>query len=201
MNIGIDIDDTIADTYSTLLEYVQEYITHDVMKDVEQSSEDMLAEMYETKFEGEDKRKGKEFFDKYYEKAVLNVEPKINAIESIKKLKEEGNQIYLITARFPSKKFDVEELTKNWLKKNHILYDELILNSQDKVAVAKKKQIDIFIDDSIKHCTEMVNAGIKTYIMDSTLNKDFNNEQVERVNSWTSLYQKIENDKKIKEED
>ena len=193
MNIGIDIDDTIADTYSILLKYVQEYITHDVMKDVEQSSEDMLAQMYETKFEGEDKRKGKEFFDKYYEKAVLNVEPKINAIESIKKLKEEGNQIYLITARFPSKKFDIEELTNNWLKKNCIPYDELILNSQDKVVVAKKKHIDIFIDDSIKHCTEMVNAGIKTYIMDSILNKNFNNEQIERVDSLTSLYQKIEN--------
>ncbi len=200
MNIGIDIDDTIADTYNILLKYVQEYIIHDIVKDIEKSSKDMLAQMYETKFNDESKRKGKEFFDIYYEKAVLNVEPKINAVESIKKLKEEGNQIYLITARFPSEKFDVEESTNNWLKKNCIPYDKLILNSQDKVTVAKKKQIDIFIDDSIKHCTEMTNAGIKTYIMDSILNKDFNNEQIERVYSWTSLYQKIKDYKKISDE-
>ena len=86
------------------------------------------------------------------------------------------------------------------MKKNCIRYDKLILNSQDKVTVAKKKQIDIFIDDSIKHCTEMTNAGIKTYIMDSILNKDFNNEQIERVYSWTSLYQKIKDYKKISDE-
>ena len=109
MNIGIDIDDTIADTYNILLKYVQEYIIHDIVKDIEKQSEDMLAQMYETKFNDESKRKGKEFFDIYYEKAVLNVEPKINAVESIKKLKEEGNQIYLITARFPCEKVDVEE--------------------------------------------------------------------------------------------
>ena len=67
MNIGIDIDDTIADTYNILLKYVQEYIIHDIVKDIEKSSKDMLAQMYETKFNDESKRKGKEFFDIYYD--------------------------------------------------------------------------------------------------------------------------------------
>ena len=72
-------------------------------------------------------------------------------------------------------------------------YDKLVLDSQNKVAVAKENHIDIFVDDSIKNCTEMANAGIKTYMMDTIVNKDFENENIERVYSWPHLYQKIEN--------
>ena len=196
MNIGIDIDDTIANTYDVLFKYVQEYTIHDIVTDREKANRDIIAQMYYTNFRNGDKKQDKEFFDKYYEKTVLKVKPKRNAVENIKKLKEEGNQIYLITARFPSNKFNIEELTKNWLEKYNIPYDKLILNSQNKVIVAKENDIDIFVDDSIKNCTAMAKAGIKTYMMDTIINKDFESENIERVYSWPHLYQKIENYRK-----
>ena len=196
MNIGIDIDDTIANTYDVLFKYVQEYTIHDIVTDREKTNRDMIAQMYRTNFRNGDKKQDKEFFNRYYEKTVLKVKPKINAIENIKKLKEEGNQIYLITARFPSEKFNIEELTKGWLKKYDIPYDKLILNSENKVITAKEHCIDIFVDDNIKNCTEMAKVGIKTYIMDTIVNKDFKDENIERVYSWSHLYQKIENYRK-----
>ena len=198
MNIGIDIDDTIANTYDVLFNYVQEYTIHDIVTDREKANRDIIAQMYYTNFRNGDKKQDKEFFDKYYEKTVLKVKPKRNAVENIKKLKEEGNQIYLITARFPSEKFNIEELTKDWLKKYDIPYDKLILNSENKVITAKEHCIDIFVDDNIKNCTEMAKAGIKTYIMDTIVNKDFIDENIERVYSWSQLYQKIEDYKKSK---
>ncbi len=198
MNIGIDIDDTIANTYDVLFKYVQEYTIHDIVTDREKTNRDMIAQMYRTNFRNGDKKQDKEFFNRYYEKTVLKVKPKINAIENIKKLKEEGNQIYLITARFPSEKFNIEELTKGWLKKYDIPYDKLILNSENKVITAKEHCIDIFVDDNIKNCTEMAKVGIKTYIMDTIVNKDFIDENIERVYSWSQLYQKIEDYKKSK---
>ena len=198
MNIGIDIDDTIANTYDVLFKYVQEYTIHDIVTDREKTNRDMIAQMYRTNFRNGDKKQDKEFFNRYYEKTVLKVKPKINAIENIKKLKEEGNQIYLITARFPSEKFNIEELTKRWLKKYDIPYDKLILNSENKVITAKEHCIDIFVDDNIKNCTEMAKVGIKTYIMDTIVNKDFIDENIERVYSWSQLYQKIEDYKKSK---
>ena len=198
MNIGIDIDDTIANTYDVLFKYVQEYTIHDIVTDREKANRDIIAQMYYTNFRNGDKKQDKEFFDKYYEKTVLKVKPKRNAVENIKKLKEEGNQIYLITARFPSEKFNIEELTKDWLKKYDIPYDKLILNSENKVIIAKEHCIDIFIDDNVKNCTEMAKAGIKTYIMDTIVNKDFIDENIERVYSWSQLYQKIEDYKKGK---
>ena len=198
MNLGIDIDDTIANTYDVLFKYVQEYTMDDIVTDREKTNRDMIVQMYRTNFRNGDKKQDKEFFNRYYEKTVLKVKPKINAIENIKKLKEEGNQIYLITARFPSEKFNIEELTKGWLKKYDIPYDKLILNSENKVITAKEHCIDIFVDDNIKNCTEMAKVGIKTYIMDTIVNKDFIDENIERVYSWSQLYQKIEDYKKSK---
>ena len=192
MNIGIDIDDTIANTYDVLLKYLQEYTMDDIVTDREKANRDILAKMYHTNFRNGDKKQDKEFLNRYYEKTVLEVKPKMNAVENIKKLKEEGNQIYLITARFPSNKFNIEELTKEWLEKYAIPYDKLILNSENKVIAAKENDIDIFVDDSIKNCTQMANAEIKTYMMDTIVNKDFENENIERVYSWPHLYQKIE---------
>ncbi len=44
--------------------------------------------------------------NKYYEKKMMGiVKPKLNAVEIINKWKEEGNNIYIITARFPSENF------------------------------------------------------------------------------------------------
>ena len=198
MNLGIDIDDTIANTYDVLLKYLQEYTRDDIVIDREKANRDILAQMYHTNFRNGGDKQDKEFFNRYYEKTVLKVETKIDAVESIKKLKEEGNQIFLITARFPSNKFNIEELTKDWLKKYGIQYDKLILNSENKVITAKEHCIDIFVDDNIKNCTDMAKAGIKTYIMDSNVNKDFKDENIERVYSWSQLYQKIEDYKKVR---
>ena len=201
MNIGIDIDDTIANTYDVLFNYAQNYTINDIGKEIKDVNRNSITHMYCTVFHNWNKEEDKEFLDKYYEKTVLKVQPKMYAVENIKRLKESGDKIYLITARFLSDKFDVEKLTKDWLEKYGIPYDKLILNSQNKVIAAKENDIDIFVDDSIKNCTEMANVGIKTYMMDTIINKDFESEDIERVYSWPHLYQKIEIIKKIKKEE
>ena len=197
MNIGIDIDDTIANTYDVLFNYAQNYTINDIRKEIQNVDRNCITHMYCTEFHNWNQKEEKEFLEKYYEKTVLNVQPKIYAVENIKKLKDNGDSIYLITARFPSNKFNIEELTKEWLEKYAIPYDKLILNSENKVIAAKENDIDIFVDDSIKNCTEMANVGIKTYMMDTIINKDFENEDIEKVYSWPHLYQKIENYKKV----
>lgn len=196
MNIGIDIDDTIANTYDVLFNYAQNYTINDMGKEIKDVNRNSITHMYCKDFHDWNNKEETEFLDKYYERMVLKVQPKMYAVENIRKLKESGEQIYLITARFLSDKFDVEKLTKDWLEKYNIPYDKLILNSQNKVIVAKENDIDIFVDDSIKNCTEMANVGIKTYMMDTIINKDFEGENIERVYSWPHLYQKIENYRK-----
>ena len=196
MNIGIDIDDTIANTYDVIFNYAQNYTINDIKREIKDVNRNEIKHMYCREFHKWTEKEDKEFLDNYYEKIVLEVMPKMYAVENIKRLKESGDKIYLITARFLSDKFDVENLMKDWLEKYDIKYDKLILNSQDKVIAAKENNIDIFIDDSIKNCTEMAKTGIKTYMMDTIVNKDFESENIERVYSWPHLYQRIENYKK-----
>lgn len=191
MIIGIDIDDTISDTYAYLFPYAQKYTTVDLGKKIENIDRNCITHMYPSTFHKWNENEEREFLDKYYENTLINVKPKLYAVEVINKLKEEGNRISLITARFPSNKFDVEGLTKKWLKDNKINYDELILNAQDKVKLAKDNNVDIFIDDSIKNCREMADANIKTYIMDTIINLNYKNDKVERVYSWPHIYQEI----------
>ncbi len=201
MNIGIDIDDTIANTYDILFNYAQNYTINEIGKEIKDINRNCKTHMYVQSFHNWNIDEEKNFFDKYYEKMVKKIQPKIYSVENIEKLKESGDNIYLITARWLSDKFNVEKETKDWLEKYNIKYDKLILNASNKVLVAKENNIDIFIDDSIKNCTEMSKVGIKTYIMDSIINKDFTSENIERVYSWPHLYQKIENLKKIKKEE
>lgn len=197
MVIGIDIDDTITDTYAYMFPYSQKYTIEDLGKNIENIDRNCMTHMYTTTFHKWNEKEEKGFLDKYYEATLKNLKPRLFAVEVIKKLKEKGNTILLITARFPSDKFDVEELTKRWLKDNKINYDKLILNAQDKVKFAKDNQVDVFIDDSIKNCKAMSEANIKTYMMDTIINLNDKNDKVKRVYSWPHLYQEI---MKLKEE-
>ena len=191
MNIGIDIDDTISNTEELLFDYAQNYTINAMKKEIKDIDSDEITENYVKEFHNWSDEEEKNFFDKYYEKMILNVLPKMYASEIIKKLREEGNKIYLITARFPSDKFDIKEKTKVWLEKNNIEYDELIVNAQHKSKPAKENHIDIFIDDNIRNCTDVSSVGIKTYMMNTIHNKDFNDGNIEKVYSWPHIYQKI----------
>ena len=136
MNIGIDIDDTISDTYDSIFNYAQEYTINNLKRSGKINKDEKLyTHMYSTKMHNWSKEEEKDFLDKYYERIIKEVKPKKFAVEVINKLKKENN-IYLITARFNSKKFNIEEETKNWLKLYGINYDKLYLNIENKAELA-----------------------------------------------------------------
>ena len=197
MVIGIDIDDTISNTYEYLFPYSQKYTIEELNKKIKNVNRDAITHMYTTTFHNWTKEQENDFFNKYYEKILKQVKPKLYAVDIINKLKDEGHKICIITARFPIENFDVEGETKEWLEENNIEYDEFIMNAQDKVTVAKSKNVDIFIDDAIKNCVSMSETGIKTFMMDTIINLNYQNEKITRVYSWPHLYQEI---MKLKEE-
>lgn len=189
MIIGIDIDDTISDTYAYLFPYAQKYTAEDLGRKIEISDKNRYIENMHKWTEEEEKQ----FFDKYYEETLQNVKPKLFAAETMKQLKKEGHKIVLITARFPFDKFDVKETTQKWLKENNIQYDELIINAQNKAEIAKRKKVDIFIDDNIHNCEKVEEVQIKTFMMDAIDNLNYRNDKIEKVYSWPHFYQQIHN--------
>ncbi len=196
MIIGIDIDDTITDTYEVLFNYAQEY-TVDILKKepIIQDVSNCNTHFYTKSIYQWTDEEEVVFWKLYYEKFIQNVRPKTLSLKYLQKLKEENNKIVLITARWQPKEFElnVEKETKEWIEKNHIPYDKLVINAINKEKVAKQENIDVFIDDSFKNCQAISNIGIKTYIMDSRTNKDLNRGDIERVYSWPHVYMKLKN--------
>lgn len=191
MNIGIDIDDTIANTYDVLFNYAQKYTCEELNREIPEKHEEIPMRKYTETFHNWNKEETKDFFNKYYEKTIVDVRPKMFASEIIGRLKKEGNKIYIITARFPMEKFNVEKITKDWLIKNKIEFDELIINAGEKANIAKEKNINVFIDDSYIQCKNVAEKNIKTFLMDSKTNVRFEDDKYIRVYSWPHIYQKF----------
>lgn len=190
MNFGIDIDDTISNTYETALPYLENYIKNILKKEFNNQSSKIdyykLEKRYGITHEEEEK-----FWLDYFVEIIEKVIPKKSSIETIKKIKEKGHNVILITARFTNPITDISEVTKKWLANNNIEYDKLIINSQNKLEIAKQEKIDIFLDDSIRNC-EMISSGnIETFMIKTPNNEFYENEKIKKVNSWDEFYEKI----------
>lgn len=53
----------------------------------------------------------------------------------------------------------------DWLNKNDIYFDKLIVNARDKKRVCIEENIDILIDDSISNCKNVITSGISAIMI------------------------------------
>jgi len=196
MRIGIDIDDTIADTYEVMFAYAQHYTINELGRTGEIKNEVTNHHFYAEIMHNWSQEEAENFWNQYYEK-IQYIKPFTLAVEVLQKLKAEGNEIVLITARYPASHFDIKKVTLEWLKTNNIPYDEIEIIREGKAQVALDKKVDLFIDDSFKNCTEVANVGIKSYLMDTRTNKGLSAENVTRVYSWSDIYDRIKKEEKF----
>ena len=102
MNIGIDIDNTITEVQKELNNAAYEYAISlgKNIKNVDNSIEDIKnnGDTYKEKFQfSYDELKY--FLKNIHEKLTNRAKPRANAVETINRLKKEGNKIIIITAR------------------------------------------------------------------------------------------------------
>lgn len=187
MKIGVDIDDTMADTFEYLMPYIAEFFDVDIkyLKENNISYSNLPKEMKEREFE---------FAKKYYDKVIPNTPFKPNVAEYIDKIKDLGYEIIVITARDKTLYTDEYKTTTEELKNNNIHYDKLVCNF-DKAKVCKNEKIDLFIDDSIANCSKVKELGIETILFNSKSNIEDKNSFY-RVNEWKEIYEKIESETK-----
>ena len=191
MNIGIDIDDTISNTFETFLPYLEKFVCQDLNRKLDLNLSSRIDYYNIVEKYGLSEEEARVFWTKYYVLMLENVKPKENAVEIINKIKENGNKIVLITARIDDEIVDARAITEKWLKENKISYDKLIINSHNKLEIAQRENIDIFIDDSIRNC-EMVSSGnIKTYMMLTKNNEYYENENIEKITCWNEFYENV----------
>lgn len=194
MVIGIDIDDTTVEMLTPMVKYADIYDTQILGRNGTNGKLGLIKDRYylEALYDWNKKTKF-DFFDTYYKNVLEECTPMPNAGKTIKKLKDEGNEIFFITARLLNiKDCDTESITKKTLEDNNIPYDKLIMNAFDKLEYCLENNIQIFIEDSYETCKQLEENGIKTYLMTTKMNQNIDTGSIERVESWDEIYNKIE---------
>ena len=182
MNIGIDIDDTIMDTFDYLMPYIAEYFNVDIddLKNKNISYSNLPQEWKEREIE---------FCKKYYDTVVPDTPIKPDAVQYIKKIKALGHSLFVITARDNRLYTNAYKTTSKQLNANGVVYDKLICTF-DKVQACKEEKIGLFIDDSIGNCEKVKNAGIPVLLFNSKSNIRISTD-LERVDCWKEIYELI----------
>ena len=193
MRIGIDIDGVLTDVERWQLDYGSKFYYERYKKEI------VDFEGYDTNqiFNVDDKL-DEEFWREYFKEYSLNVEARKFANEVIDKLKQEGHQIYIITARgsFLSHSADVmsieenQQIVLNWLKNNHINYDKIIFSPEDKLDICKENKIDLMIEDKVDNINK-ISKIIPVICFHAGYNKDCKNSNIIRCYSWYDIYSKI----------
>ena len=198
MNIGIDIDGVLTDvrkfTIEAGIKYCKENKKGKLVNPDAYNSEDVFDWNEETDLDF--------WINNIFEYAEKN--PVIEgAADNIKKLKEDGHTLYIITARWlASPKTDktfkqaqelrekMRKTVKEWLERNQIIYDNIIFSEEDKSSHIIENNIDIMIEDSPNNLKSLSRIT-KMICVDWVYNKGIENDNIFRCYNWNEIYETI----------
>ena len=182
MRIGIDIDDTITNSWEYLIPYYAKMFNIDTSKLSKSKPYYQAIKDYIS-------------LDEYYKilvpihnKYTSKIPLKENVKEVIDKLYELGHTVYFITDR-GNKDDDAYNITKEYLDNYGIKYEKIYTRASDKAVICLKENIKLYIDDSIKHCANVASKGIEVLMFDTNYNKEY--KAFNRVHSWNEIYEYI----------
>lgn len=184
MKIGIDIDGVLTDISRFYLDYGAKYAFENNIDKIAEPNGYEIEEILNL-----DKGAHIRFWkknDEFYTKKIYTRE---FAAEIIDKLKAEGNEIHLITARNP-KEEQSENWTTEWLKENNIYYDNLTFTDK-KVDYCKDNKIDLMIEDSVNNILTL-SKFIPVICFDTRYNQKCEGQNITRCYSWYDIYSKIQ---------
>lgn len=183
MIIGIDIDDTLTDLTESKILWVKSYL-----KDKGYSYNLVNSKTYKYKdmFDWPPEICDDFWFSRADE-LYSNVEPRKGVKEIIEKIKNDGHKIIIVTARSQKYHKDPWAMSYNWLTKNEIPFDELVIDAESKGLVCKQKNIDILIDDVPSNLEDAKNFGIKTILIRASHNMDFADENQLILENWNQI--------------
>ena len=191
MRIGIDIDNTLNKVQDKLNKAAFDYAISLGKKidNYDNPLEDIKnnGDTYKKKFQFSYEEL-KYFLKEIQEDITNNALPRENVKEVIDKLKEDRHEIYIVTARDSEFHDDPYKLSKDWLDKNKIYYDKLVVNAREKSSVCKNENIDLFIDDQLNNCLSVANVGIKTIMITDRI---YNYNEITQLQNWNEIYNYI----------
>lgn len=176
--IGLDADDVIFDTSGYLLGHLNEL------------GSDFESDFKANLMRGDMSVPGvREFLGKYFTPAIRNIPVKPGAKETIDYLRDSGVKVLIITARGEKAFPGSVEATVSALGKNGIKVDGVVYDCVDKASDCAENHVNVFVDDSFKHCDEVSRRlGIPVIGFLSDVNRaEFEKSDLMSVNDWDEL--------------
>lgn len=170
MKIGIDIDDTVMNTFDVIEEaarYFDKYFLEN------KGYQDITKYDFHERFYWTSEEK-KAFFNYFRKnKLYLKAKPKGDALYYLEKLYNEGYEIYFLTRRKKDEKLDILSITKNDLISKGFKFTDCYIGLSKKGEACKNLGIDVFIDDAVIQIEDVNNYGIKAILIDNWYNKEY----------------------------
>lgn len=193
MRIGIDIDGVLTDIEQWQLDYGSKFYFEKHGKEIQNNEGYETTEIFKV-----DSKLDDEFWTEYFKDYSINVDVRKFASEVIKKLKQDGNEIYIITARgiFLSHSANVMPFEENknivleWLRKNEIEYDKIIFSPEDKLSICLENNIDVMIEDKVDNINK-ISTRIPVICFHAGYNKNCKGNNIFRCYSWYDIYSKV----------
>jgi len=191
MRIGIDIDGVLTDIERFMIDHGTKFCFENKIEESITLGEYDDAKMFNC---------NEEYVIEFWRRNLIdyfeNYPIRDFAKEIIEKLKEEGNEIYIITARDdygvpPEYIGKVREITKDWLDKNKIPYDKLIFTQESKLPYCIENYVEVMVEDSPDNIKE-ISSKLPVICFNNYWNEKIKeNKNIIRAYSWYQVYRKL----------
>ena len=183
MKIGIDIDDTITDSWECLIPYYSRLFN---------VPEDKLHKSLPYYESIKDKVSSVNEYYKIMLPIYDEVSPNVNLLPEVKEtidaLYNLGCRVYFITSR-GTDHTDAYKDSKVFLDRYKKKNKKIIVNAKDKAKICQEENISLFIDDSYKHCESVSNIGIDVLMHETYYNKNYN--EFIHFSNWHYVYEYV----------
>ena len=155
MRIGIDIDGVLTDIEQWQLDIGSKKIFENYNKEIVDAKGYDLKEIFNI-----EENLDNEFWREYLLDYAKNEPARKHSDEVTNKLKEDGNEIYIITARFLTDKDNengkrMKKTVTNWLNKYNIYYDKIIFSPEEKLDICMANNIELMIEDKVDNINKI----------------------------------------------
>lgn len=177
MNIGIDIDNTIGNTFEAIIAYYA-HNGHSVAPQDLILEEGWVKELRGVATEQDINNlfhESKEFLEH------IDPYPAVRAILTLSR----HHHLHLITAR-PKDGSVSRQATYAWLKKHNIVVDS-VTHTENKPDIIRKLEIDVMIEDSPYEVGRLVDSNIPILLLDHPYNHDIQHPNVTRFTHWLEV--------------
>lgn len=189
MKIGIDIDGVLTDFEKWQLEVGSKFF-------IKYNKNIVVPDGYDsdTVFDVS-KEMDSEFWREHLYDYAKNEPARKFAGEVIDKLKKDGYEIYIITARYLTDSDDelgkeMRSIVIDWLKNNNINYDKIIFSPEDKFEICRENNISIMIEDKVENINN-ISKIIPVICFDAAYNKICKGKNIFRAYTWYDVYYQI----------